>query len=363
MGLRCGGACTGVHAGQRSGDLDQPYTYDVADRVASQTLPSGQVLSFSYGAGGKLTEVRLNNQVLLTNMIYAPFGAVQSWVGGNAQTYARSYDTNGRLQSFSLGDGFRQVTWDAATRLTGVQEQATGATTGTAVFNAGYDRLDRLTSYITPGSTYGYGYDTAGNRTSLTVGGNAYTNTIAAANNRLSGTTGPAPARSYTYDTAGNPTGDGVRTYAWTPGGRLVSVTVGGVTTTYSYNGLAQRVSKSQSGQVIATYAYDEDGHLVGEYDGTGQVIAEHVWLEDLPVATLRPALGGGVSVYYVFADQINAPRAAAEANGQIVWRWDGEGFGIAAPQVSADSRGQFLTLNLRFPGQIYDAESALFYN
>jgi tetratricopeptide (TPR) repeat protein len=34
---------------------------------------------------------------------------------------------------------------------------------------------------------------------------------------------------------------------------------------------------------------YDEAGHLLGEYDATGALIEETVWLGDTPVATVRP--------------------------------------------------------------------------
>jgi len=32
----------------------------------------------------------------------------------------------------------------------------------------------------------------------------------------------------------------------------------------------------------------DESGHLIGEYDGSGNLIEETIWLGDIPVATLR---------------------------------------------------------------------------
>jgi hypothetical protein len=48
---------------------------------------------------------------------------------------------------------------------------------------------------------------------------------------------------------------------------------------------------------------YEETGHLLGEYDGTGALIEETVWLGDIPVATLRVG-GSSVSIYYVHSDQ-----------------------------------------------------------
>jgi hypothetical protein len=39
----------------------------------------------------------------------------------------------------------------------------------------------------------------------------------------------------------------------------------------------------------------DEAGHLIGEYDGSGNLVEETVWLGDIPVATLVPNGSGGV--------------------------------------------------------------------
>ena len=55
-------------------------------------------------------------------------------------------------------------------------------------------------------------------------------------------------------------------------------------TTQYYYNGLGQRFSKNG-----VIYMYDIEGHLIGEYTNTGALIQETVWLNDLPIATIRP--------------------------------------------------------------------------
>ncbi|MGJ0490879.1 hypothetical protein [Methylobacter sp.] len=39
----------------------------------------------------------------------------------------------------------------------------------------------------------------------------------------------------------------------------------------------------------LPDYFYDEQGHLAGEYNASGQLIQEIVWLDDLPVAVLKP--------------------------------------------------------------------------
>jgi RHS repeat-associated protein len=46
-----------------------------------------------------------------------------------------------------------------------------------------------------------------------------------------------------------------------------------------------------------------------------------------------------------------------------VVWRWDSTPFGEGAPVEDPDGDSNDFVLNLRFPGQYYDAESGLHYN
>ncbi len=105
-------------------------------------------------------------------------------------------------------------------------------------------------------------------------------------------------------------------------------------------------------------YTYDEAGHLLGEYTATGQLIQEHVWLGDTPIA-LIDAQG----VKLVFADQLDTPRRITDTTGKALWKWNGEAFGLTLPNEDADGDGKTLTYNLRFPGQVFDKESNLHYN
>jgi RHS repeat-associated protein len=99
-------------------------------------------------------------------------------------------------------------------------------------------------------------------------------------------------------------------------------------------------------------YIYDEAGHLIGEYDSNGNVIQEHIYLGDRPVAVVQS--GGTVS--YVSTDQLNTPRAVTDASKNIEWSWNSDPFGNGQPTGS-------LTYNLRFPGQYYDQETGHNYN
>jgi len=157
-------------------------------------------------------------------------------------------------------------------------------------------------------------------------------------------------------------------TFSYSNANRLVLVQSGGVTlATYAVSALGQRVSKSVSGGTTL-FIYDEQGHLIGEYDGTGALIQETIWLEDLPVATLRPTGAGGsptpINVYYVHADHLGSPRAVTRpSDNAIMWQWDNlDPYGVNAANENPASQGTF-HYNLRFPGQYYDAETGTHYN
>ena len=66
---------------------------------------------------------------------------------------------------------------------------------------------------------------------------------------------------------------------------------------------------KKDNGTTATRFVYDEAGRLWGEYSNTGALIQETVWLDDLPIATLRPN-GGGTDIFYVHADHLGTPRA-----------------------------------------------------
>jgi len=206
-------------------------------------------------------------------------------------------------------------------------------------------------------SSASYSYDAVGNRLS----GDGSTYTIAGSSNRVTSISG-ALARSYSYDSSGNVTSDGTRTLSYNDAGRMTSVTKAGVATTYALNALGQRVKKTTSG--TSTYfVYDEAGHLVGEYNSSGGRAQETVWLGDIPIATLRPN-GGGVSVFYIHTDHLNAPRRISRASDNvIVWRWDSNPFGTTAVNEDPDTDSTLFVYSLRFPGQYFDVETGLHYN
>jgi hypothetical protein len=53
-------------------------------------------------------------------------------------------------------------------------------------------------------------------------------------------------------------------------------------------NGLGQRVKKTV-GSTVTLYHYDEGGKLLGEYNSSGTALYETVYLDDQPIAVIKP--------------------------------------------------------------------------
>ena len=361
------------------------WTYDSQGRVASKSQQVGSVsrtLTYGYNAAGQLTTITtasgqqigygyINNRVSSitingTNLLYGantkPFGALAAWHWGNGLYTFRDHDTDGRLVDWEFRNGTsilrKNQSFDAASRITAVADPNNAA----ASQSYQYDALDRLTQAQTGSPvthTQQFTYDSLGNRVSSTVDGAAATLTYAFGSNQLQTMIGAvsvgylngATAFSFTYNNAN----------------RLVQVQSSGTTiASYAVNALGQRVSKTTGG-TTTLFVYDEQGHLFGEYDGSGNLIQETVWLEDLPVATLRPTGTGNptpIATYYVHADHLGSPRAVTRpADNVLMWQWDNlDPFGNNSANESPGGQAAF-RYNLRFPGQYFDAETGTHYN
>jgi RHS repeat-associated protein len=195
----------------------------------------------------------------------------------------------------------------------------------------------------------------------LTQGGTASsTFTIATTSNRLSSVSG-AISRTYSYDAAGHTTGYSGMTFGYSDAGRLTSVS-GTATASHVHNAMGERVKKVTGG-ATTYFVFDEAGHLIGEYDGSGNLVQETVWLHDIPVATLRPN-GSAVDIYYVHTDHLNTPRRITRpSDDAIVWSWDSDPFGTTAADEDPDGDETDFVYHLRFPGQYLDEETGLHYN
>jgi len=103
---------------------------------------------------------------------------------------------------------------------------------------------------------------------------------------------------------------------------------------------------------------YNESGRLIGRYDESGNAIREYFRMGGTPVA-----VASNDGLYYIHSDHLGTPRAVSQPNGGVVWSWISDAFGSPAPNVDPDGDGETFTLNLRFAGQYFDAETNLHQN
>jgi RHS repeat-associated protein len=351
--------------------LTVSHTYNSAGQRISSLSPGGQSTEYQW-TGNRITAITRNGQPVISQISYDPDGQVNGWVWGNNQQNERFYDLSGRPVIVSLGfdaqsqlPNSRYYGYDAAGRQTSAIDDIDPKLNQ----HHDYDPLDRLTSSQrgeAQTSRTDYAYDLSGNRSEkITDTTTLHSYSTDANSNRLQSQSG-AQTVSYSYDPAGNLTGDGTYSHSYNAAGRRTASTntATGQTTGYSYDALGQRISKTHSGNT-SQFFYNEQGHLTGEYDASGQLIQEIIWLGNLPVAVLKPATPASATadLYYIHADPLGTPRKITRpGDNRVVWSWESEAFGNSLPDQNPSSLGNFV-FNLRFPGQYYDQETGLHYN
>ena len=265
------------------------YAYNSAGQLNGVAYPTGLVLTYlrdSLGRVNQISSTKSNQtQVLASNIAYQPFGGVKSFTYGNGSTHTRSFDSDNRLASYTLGTKTIAIDYDLASRIVA----ATNAANSTDTKTYAYDNLDRLTSFIAPSTNQGYGYDLTGNRTSLTIGANNYSNTIAPTSNRLTQMTGPTP-KTNSFDSNGSITADTVNQFTYDSRGRLIqSIGALGITN-YGINALGQRVLKTRTSTspINTVYHYDLNGQQIAETDTIGTIKQETIYLGNMPLAVMQ---------------------------------------------------------------------------
>ncbi|WP_332459920.1 RHS repeat-associated core domain-containing protein, partial [Xanthomonas citri] len=343
------------------------YDYTVGGQLRRMTYPDGAVVDYVRNAQGQTTQIGVtpaggSRQVLLDNASYYPFGPAAGWTYGNGRTLARQYDLDYRPQAIQdtrpggldVGFGF-----DPAGNLTAL----TPAGNPAPEIGLGYDALGRLTA-LKDGRTGtlidGYSVDATGNRLSAKVGTATQAYTYPADSHRLTAVAGVAR----TYDATGNTTAIGgtARQYTYDTSGRMTQARrAGAVTMNYRYNGKGEQVRRFLG--TTNTYTlFDEAGHWLGDYDSNGAPKQQAIWLDDLPVGLLANAS----KLHYIEPDHLGSPRVVIDPTRDVaVWTWSlkGEAFGNTAPNQDPDGDGAAVVLDMRFPGQRFDAASGLNQN
>ncbi|MFC3549575.1 RHS repeat-associated core domain-containing protein [Lysobacter cavernae] len=345
------------------------YAYTKAGQLAGIEYPDGAQVDYVRDGLGRATEVGVtpsggSRQVLLTGASYHPFGPVAGWMFGNGRTLSRTLDLDYRPKTIlSTGTGAGGLNlgfgWDAVGNVASLH---TSGLEQPPRVSFDYDALNRLTAFRdgpAGAAIEQYAYDATGNRISFTSAGGTEAYTYPADSHRLTA----VGATARTYDAMGNTTSIGgtAREFANNAAGRMSEVQRDNVVAMqYAYNGRGEQVRKHlDTGNTYTMY--DESGQWIGDYGSTGAPTQQVVWLDSLPIGLIANG-----QLRYIEADHLGTPRAVIEPQRDVaVWTWDitSEAFGNSAPSQDPDGDSAAFLLDMRYPGQRYDAASGLNYN
>lgn len=342
--------------------LTVQYSYTAGGRLATMTYPDGALVDYVRNSLGQISEIGVtragSRTVLLAGAGYLPFGPSTGWTYGNGRALVRTFDQDYRptgvadsLDELKVGLGYDPV------------GDLRALNVGDVPILLDYDALGRLTAFkdqASDSTIESYTYDATGNRLSFsnTSGTDLYD--YPADSHRLASVAGIAR----TYDAAGSTTsiGGSSKEFVYDPRGRLSQVKLAGaVAQNYAYNGKGERVRRWQQGSEATLTAYNEAGQWLGDYDAQGLARQQAIWMDDMPVGLLADG-----QLYYIEPDHLGSPRLVVDpARNVPIWNWDlnGEAFGRTAPNEDPDGDGTPLVLDMRFPGQRFDAVSGLNYN
>jgi RHS repeat-associated protein len=255
------------------------YSYDAAGRRTQIVDQTGFTENYAYNSAGELVQVTDAGGALIASYTYDPDGQLVGEQRGNGTSTTYGYDADGQLLHLvnyapdnSVNSRF-DYTYDSLGHVTSMT--TLGGTT-----DYGYDADGGLISVVLPGGrTITYAYDAMGNRTVVSDSGGVTTDY---ATNELNQYTAVGAA-SYSYDANGNLTvttgPGGTSTYTYDDRNRLVGVQTATDTWSYRYDALGDLVAATHNGQTTQ-YLVDPTGlgSVVGEYDGSGNLIANFTY-------------------------------------------------------------------------------------
>jgi RHS repeat-associated protein len=271
-----------------------------ADRLNRITYPGGRFLQFFYERGGDVRTRMVDQSGFTVKYDYYDDGKLKELRDGQDNLIVHyDYYDNGLLHFKRMGNGtFTEYQYDPAGQLLHLINSAPGGavnsrfdysyddngrrtsmTTLDDHWDYGYDAIGQLTSVRSQsGRTIEYHYDAAGNRT-FVIDNGVRTDYVT---NNLDQYTSIGMV-GYVYDPDGNlivkRDGSQVSTYTYNDDNQLLEAVTQDGTSTYEYDPFGKRSAATRNGQHTA-YLLDPAGlgNVVGEYTGTGSLIAHYTY-------------------------------------------------------------------------------------
>ena len=311
------------------------FTYDANDYLTRIDYPLGRGLTFSYDSAGRRTSYgdQLGNGAYY---YYNSLGHLERITDRSGSEIIRySYDQAGRLSRKTMGNGiYATYLYDAAGQLLSltnkkpddsvlsrfeytydIRGRRVAMETHYGTWTYEYDDAGRLTQAVLDSTTSGipdqeieWEYDSVGNRVRTLINDKETAYETNGLNQYIT-----IGNWTFTYDEDGNlvaETGPGTTTsYTYDDENHLTGVSRGIDTWTYAYDVMGNMVAVTENG--VSTHKVFDPagmGNVVGEYDGSGSLIAGYV--HGFGLASRRAS--GGSLDYYTFDAMGNTSEVTA---------------------------------------------------
>ena len=291
--------------------------YDANDALASETYPSGQVVTFNPDGLGRPTKAL----PFVSDLSYWPNGQPETISYANGVQANLTYDVLHRLANATLASAAAlfdtSYGYDPAGNVLAIYDAVD------ASYNRvmQYDPINRLTVVDGSWGSGLLGYDGSGNLKQQLLGtANSLNYQYSPTSNRLLSTTG---SRTYamSYDVYGNVAGNGQQQFRYDDAQTMQCSACGTpLEVDYGYDGLGLRVSAQPLGGAMTYFQYSSAGKLLTEITGQGQT--EYFYLNGRQIAIrhsavsaagANPVVGGATHLSLSAASNVPAPPVGTE--------------------------------------------------
>ncbi|EPJ48893.1 MAG: hypothetical protein OFPI_27180 [Osedax symbiont Rs2] len=369
--------------------------YNQLGELTAITYPSGRKVALErnkYGQISSLSSQRYTgavNQTVVSNLIYAANGSLQSMDYGNGASLQINRDLDSRIRQVKVANAandqnfyLRDYQYDNANNITAITDQLNTEKSQQFAYDNMYRLVDAKGSY----GHLQYLYDAVGNRLSRSfsaVDKESASDSLAALietydyahdSNRLvtvakHSANNSVSERILSYDPVGNITNDNRNTdhslgLIYGANNRLRQVANNkqqSRLSTYHYNAKGQRVSKlvtnADGSKFTVHFHYNQFDQMIAETDYLGSVLKEYLYVDGQRVASIDYASEKKGILAFIHNDHLGTPQLMTDNTTRVVWQSNTLPFGEEV-QVVVNSR-----MNLKFPGQYQDSETGYSQN
>ncbi|MFY2763921.1 RHS repeat-associated core domain-containing protein [Arenimonas sp. MALMAid1274] len=301
------------------------YGYDANGNLASQSYPTGLVVTYAPNALGQATQAG----TFATGVQYHPNGAIKQFTYGNGLVHTMTQNVRQLPRRSTTSGAILDHVYDYdpngnVTAITDLDDS------GRSRWMA-YDALDRLTeasSGMFGGSDFAhrFTYDALDNpRSWKHAGVKDYANYQYDSNNLLTGirNTGGTLLQTMNYDVQGNVSSKNAHSYTFDFGNRMRAGS-GTNSESYRYDALGRRVQTTRTGVAATLWHYSQGGQLLFWSKlpvGGTQTTHENVYLGGSVVAIIDHDWPSNTvtALRYQHTDALGSPVAESNAAGTLI--------------------------------------------